>query len=102
MTNRRQLPIRYRTSQPTDQPTIHLLTNQMQVDPFDPDSPIKKNSIEYFPPDMFFVLRVVQLLRGISQGDSVRGWRNTTPNPHSIASKTTQPADHRTPTKTHV
>jgi len=40
----------------------------MQVDPFDPDSPIKKTAIEYFPPDMFFVLRVVQLLRGIAQG----------------------------------
>jgi hypothetical protein len=34
-----------------------------RVDPFDADSPIKKMSIEYFPPDMFFVLRVVQLLR---------------------------------------
>jgi hypothetical protein len=32
-----------------------------RVDPFDPDSPIKQMGIEKFPPDMFFVLRVVQV-----------------------------------------
>ncbi|MEW5318649.1 MAG: hypothetical protein WDW38_009856 [Sanguina aurantia] len=39
-----------------------------KVDPFDPDSPIKKSAITTFPQDMFFVLRVVQLLRGLSNG----------------------------------
>ncbi|KXZ51070.1 hypothetical protein GPECTOR_14g55 [Gonium pectorale] len=33
------------------------------VDPFDPNSPIKRSAISTFPQDMFFVLRVVQLLR---------------------------------------
>ncbi|KAI8476233.1 MAG: ABC1/COQ8 ser/thr kinase [Monoraphidium minutum] len=41
------------------------------VDPFDPSSPIKRAAIQYFPPDMFFVLRVVQLLRGIANGMGV-------------------------------
>lgn len=39
-----------------------------QVDPFDPNSPIKRSAISSFPPDMFFVLRVVQLLRGLANG----------------------------------
>lgn len=42
----------------------------VQVDPFDKNSPIKQAAIEKFPPDMFFVLRVVQLLRGMANG----GW----------------------------
>lgn len=36
------------------------------VDPFDPNSPIKALPVEKFPSDMFFVLRVVQLLRGLA------------------------------------
>jgi hypothetical protein len=40
-----------------------------QVDPFDENSPIKQAAIEKFPPDMFFVLRVVQLLRGMANGE---------------------------------
>ena len=40
-----------------------------QVDPFDPDSPIKKGGITTFPGDLFFVLRVVQLLRGLASGE---------------------------------
>lgn len=32
-----------------------------RADPFDPDSPIKQMGIQTFPPDMFFVLRVVQV-----------------------------------------
>lgn len=36
--------------------------------PFDPDSPIKKVSIETFPKDIYFVLRTVQILRGIAHG----------------------------------
>jgi hypothetical protein len=43
-----------------------------QVDPFDPDSPIKQSAITTFPADMFFVLRVVQLLRGLATGASPR------------------------------
>eukprot|EP00878_Enallax_costatus_P021138 GHUV01022371.1.p1 GENE.GHUV01022371.1~~GHUV01022371.1.p1 ORF type:complete len:637 (+),score=223.29 GHUV01022371.1:216-1913(+) len=39
-----------------------------KVDPFDKNSPIKQAAIEKFPPDMFFVLRVVQLLRGMANG----------------------------------
>lgn len=37
-----------------------------RVDPFAKDSPLKKMSIDHFPPDVFFVLRVVQLLRGLA------------------------------------
>ena len=40
--------------------------NGCRVDPFDPNSPLKKMAVKHFPSDMFFVLRVVQLLRGLS------------------------------------
>ena len=40
-----------------------------KVDPFDPDSPIKKGGITAFPGDLFFVLRVVQLIRGMASGE---------------------------------
>jgi predicted unusual protein kinase regulating ubiquinone biosynthesis (AarF/ABC1/UbiB family) len=43
-----------------------------KVDPFDPESPIKKMGITTFPADMFFVLRVVQLLRGLADGMGVK------------------------------
>lgn len=43
-----------------------------RVDPFSADSPIKKLAIQHFPPDVFFVLRVVQLLRGLAGGMQVR------------------------------
>lgn len=56
---RTQHPLRMR------RPTPSAL---LQVDPFDKDSPLKQASIEKFPPDMFFVLRVVQLLRGMANG----------------------------------
>lgn len=42
-----------------------------RVDPFSPDSPIKALGIEHFPPDVFFVLRVMQLLRGLAGGMGV-------------------------------
>lgn len=32
-----------------------------RVDPFAPDAPIKSVAIETFPPDVFFVLRVIQV-----------------------------------------
>lgn len=59
-----------------DQPVKAELARGMfdtlgSVDPFDPDSPIKKLAIEKFPSDMFFVLRVVQLLRGLANGMGV-------------------------------
>lgn len=38
------------------------------VDPFDPESPIKKLGIQTFPKDLFFILRTVQLLRGLKEG----------------------------------
>ena len=41
------------------------------VNPFDPNSPIKKVSVENFPPDLFFVLRVSQLLRGLANGMNI-------------------------------
>ena len=34
-----------------------------RVDPFAADSPLKQTSVDDFPPDLFFVLRVVQLIR---------------------------------------
>ena len=34
-----------------------------RVDPFAPDSPMKLMSVDKFPADFFFVLRVMQLLR---------------------------------------
>ena len=34
-----------------------------RVDPFDANSPLKKMAVESFNSDMFFVLRVIQLLR---------------------------------------
>lgn len=45
-----------------------------KVDPFDPDSPIKKNGIDEFPRDLFFVLRTVQLLRGLANGMGVNNF----------------------------
>lgn len=39
-----------------------------RVDPFSPDSPIKKLGITHFPPEVFFVLRTVQMLRGLAMG----------------------------------
>ena len=43
-----------------------------KADPFDPESPIKKIGIKTFPRDIFFVLRVVQLLRGLADGMGVK------------------------------
>ena len=48
------------------------------VDPFDPESPIKKLEIQHFPPDLFFVLRTVQLLRGLAQGMGVQNFSAAT------------------------
>jgi hypothetical protein len=45
-----------------------------KADPFDPDSPIKQAAIEKFPSDLFFVLRVIQLLRGLADGMRVEGF----------------------------
>lgn len=42
-----------------------------KVDPFDKESPIKECAITTFPSDFFFVLRVVQLIRGLKQGMGV-------------------------------
>ena len=44
-----------------------------RVDPFAKDSPLKAVAIKRFPPDLFFLLRVIQLLRsapGTSQSDA--------------------------------
>ena len=39
-----------------------------RVDPFSADSPIKKLGIKRFPPEVFFVLRTTQMLRGLAVG----------------------------------
>ncbi len=40
-----------------------------RVDPFDSNSPLKEGGVTAFPPDLFFVLRVVQLIRGLASGE---------------------------------
>ena len=45
-----------------------MFDTEGKVDPFDPNSPIKQVSVENFPSDLFFVLRVSQLLRGLANG----------------------------------
>ena len=42
------------------------MCGRVRVDPFSPDSPIKALAVEHFPGDIFFVLRVMQLLRGLA------------------------------------
>ena len=45
---------------------VHLFdTRGALPDPLSPDSPLRSNAITTFPRDMFFVMRVVQLLRGL-------------------------------------
>lgn len=53
---------------------VGMFDTSGRVDPFDPESPIKKMGVSTFPPDMFFVLRVVQLLRGLGDGMGVAGF----------------------------
>ena len=44
----------------------HLFDTRGAVpDPFSPESPLRANAITTFPRDMFFVMRTVQLLRGL-------------------------------------
>ncbi len=44
-------------------------TNQThRLDVWSPNSPLKQTAISTFPKDLFFVLRVCQLLRGLSNG----------------------------------
>lgn len=56
----------------TDDPALRtelargMFDTSGKVDPFDEDSPIKKTAITDFPRQFFLVLRVVQLLRGLS------------------------------------
>jgi aarF domain-containing kinase len=38
------------------------------INPFQPGNALKKNSILKFPPDLYFIIRSVQLMRGISYG----------------------------------
>lgn len=47
---------------------VGMFDTKGKVDPFDPESPIKKVGIDKFPKDMFFILRTVQLLRGLKEG----------------------------------
>ena len=51
-----------------------MFSTEGDVNPFSPDSPIKGNAVKTFPRDLFFVLRVVQLLRGLkaAMGEDVR------------------------------
>ncbi|KAL0038379.1 hypothetical protein WJX77_004264 [Trebouxia sp. C0004] len=43
-----------------------MFDTRLKVDPFAADSPLKQTSVDDFPPDLFFVLRVVQLIRGLA------------------------------------
>ncbi|KAK9798604.1 hypothetical protein WJX73_007340 [Symbiochloris irregularis] len=43
-----------------------MFDSRGRVDPFCKDSPLKAVPIKRFPPDLFFLLRVIQLLRGLS------------------------------------
>lgn len=36
------------------------------LDPFDPENSLKDNSVTKLPPDLYFVVRTVQLFRGIA------------------------------------
>lgn len=38
------------------------------INPFKPGNALKKNSVVKFPPDLYFLVRTVQLMRGISYG----------------------------------
>eukprot|EP01025_Chloroclados_australasicus_P041555 TRINITY_DN4403_c1_g1_i2.p1 TRINITY_DN4403_c1_g1~~TRINITY_DN4403_c1_g1_i2.p1 ORF type:complete len:589 (-),score=89.91 TRINITY_DN4403_c1_g1_i2:316-2082(-) len=53
---------------------IGMFDTRGRVDPFDKDSPIKKVSIDGFPENLFFVLRVCQLLRGMKSNMNVQGF----------------------------
>lgn len=47
----------------------HLMSAlERRLDVWSPDSPLKQTAISTFPKDLFFVLRVCQLLRGLSNG----------------------------------
>ena len=50
---------------------VGMFDTKGRVDPFDKDSPLKECAITSFPSDLFFVLRVVQLIRGMKQGMEV-------------------------------
>ena len=49
---------------------------KFKVDPFAEDSPIRQVSITTFPPDIFFILRVTQMLRGLAGGMGVDSFSN--------------------------
>ena len=49
---------------------------KFRVDPFAEDSPIRQVSITTFPPDIFFILRVTQMLRGLAGGMGVDDFSN--------------------------
>lgn len=44
------------------------------VDPFAADSPIRDMAVERFPSELFFVLRVVHMMRGLARGMGVEGF----------------------------
>ena len=50
---------------------VNMFDTRGRVDPFAEDSPLKQSAITSFPSDLFFVLRVVQLIRGMKQGMEV-------------------------------
>lgn len=50
---------------PTHTPNTYIRT---RIDPFGPDSLLRETSVSSFPRDLFFVLRVTQLLRGMANG----------------------------------
>lgn len=69
-----------RVSRPDDSETVEaiattmfdtLATQQFIINPFDPNAAIKKNRVLSMPPDLFFIVRTVQLLRGLSHAFGV-------------------------------
>lgn len=64
-------------SNPKDKRTVECLAISMLdtknipgyvVDPFDDNNALKTNSVTKLPPDLYFVVRTVQLFRGICYG----------------------------------
>ena len=52
--------------------TLFFLRKKIRrVDPFAPDAPIKSVAIETFPPDVFFVLRVIQVRKDMRERERV-------------------------------
>jgi aarF domain-containing kinase len=52
--------------------SIGLLSNEAALNPFHQQSVLKRNAVERMPPDLFFLIRSIQLLRGLAVGLGLR------------------------------